>query len=200
MRLYTEHQRIWMNKTSEETGRSRNHNDTHKKKIQHWQQVSAFLAAYDAVAVTMAYFLALLLRFDFTFSAIPLVYLRPWEVFAPLYIVICLIIFRSLKLYRSIWRFASFTELVRITQACIITTLLHIVGVTAIINILASDTNYNLTRMPFSYYIIGAVTQFVLLVAVRFSYRFVLLMRAARSHKEASKVMLVGLYSIIKAT
>ena len=181
-----------MNKTSEETGRNRNHNDTHKKKLQHWQQVSAFLAAYDAVAVTLAYFLALLLRFDFTFSAIPLVYLRPWEVFAPLYIVICLIIFRSLKLYRSIWRFASFTELVRITEACIITSVLHIAGVTIILNILSADTEYRLTRMPISYYIIGSILQFVMLVGVRFSYRFVLLMRAARSHKDDSRVMLVG--------
>lgn len=169
-----------------------NSTNENRKKLQHWQQVSAFLIAYDAVAVTMAYFLALLLRFDFTFSAIPVVYLNPWKIFAPLYIVICLIIFRELKLYRSIWRFASFTELVRITQACIITTVLHIAGITIILNILTADTEYRLSRMPLSYYIVGAILQFALLVAVRFSYRFVLLMRAARTRKEASKVMLVG--------
>ena len=49
-----------------------------------------------------------------------------------------------------------------------------------------------MNRMPLSYYIIGSLLQFILVVAVRFSYRFILLMRAARSHKGASRVMLVG--------
>ena len=171
-----------------------------RKLLQHWQQVSVYLVAYDVVAVTMAYFLALLLRFDFKFSAIPLIYLQPWKLFAPLYAVVCLIIFRSLKLYRSIWRFASFTELIRITYASFITSILHIAGVTIVLNILASDTEYRMTRMPFSYYIIGSLLQFVLVVAIRFSYRLILLMRAARANKDASRVMLIGMSNIIRVT
>ena len=86
-----------------------------KKKVQHWQKVTLYLAAYDVVAVTTAYFLALLIRFDMQFSRIPISYLHAWEYFAPVYAIICIFIFHKLHLYRSIWRFASFTELERIT-------------------------------------------------------------------------------------
>ena len=70
-----------------------------------------YLIAYDVVAVTMAYFLALLIRFDFAFSRIPTVYFQPWAYFAPVYAVACILIFWRLRLYNSIWRFASFKEL-----------------------------------------------------------------------------------------
>ena len=78
------------------------------KKVQHWQQVTLYLVAYDVIAVTLAYFLALLIRFDFHFSTVPLVYLQPWEYFAPIYAVISILAFWRLRLYNSIWRFASF--------------------------------------------------------------------------------------------
>lgn len=170
------------------------------KRLEHWNVVSIYLAAYDAIAVTLAYFLALLLRFDFAFSRIPIIYLQPWAMFAPIYAVICILVFRRARLYRSIWRFASFTELLRITYATIVTTVIHIIGVTIAINILTKGTAYTMDRMPFSYYMLGALFQFVLIVAVRFSYRFVLLLRASRYGKSASNIMIIGLNSIIRTT
>lgn len=160
--------------------------------IEHWKQISLYLVVYDVLAVTLSYFLALLLRFDFKFSTIPTVYLQPWEYFAPLYAVICIVVFWRLKLYRSIWRFASFTELERITAATGITTIIHIIGVTTVLHILIKDTVYTISRMPISYYVMGAVFQAVLTTAIRFSYRFILLLRASRDKKAASRVMLVG--------
>ena len=44
------------------------------KKIMHWHLVSFYLVAYDLIAVTVAYLLALLIRFDFSFSRIPIIY------------------------------------------------------------------------------------------------------------------------------
>ncbi|MBR2541200.1 MAG: polysaccharide biosynthesis protein [Mogibacterium sp.] len=119
-------------------------------------------------------------------------YLQPWEKFAPLYAVICIVVFWRLRLYRSIWRFASFTELQRITAATIVTTIIHIIGVTMTLNILAGDAGFTTNRMPFSYYIMGAVLQAFLITAVRFSYRFILLLRATRSKKSAANIMIVG--------
>jgi len=166
----------------------------------HWHLVSFYLVAYDAIAVTAAYFLALLIRFDFSFSRIPIVYLKPWEYFAPIYAIICILVFWRCRLYRSIWRFASFTELERITQATLLTTVIQIIGVTITLRIVIQDTQYVLNRMPFSYYIIGAIFQFILITAIRFSYRFILLLRASRDSKKANKVMLIGMHSIIGTT
>lgn len=136
---------------------------------------------YDALAVTAAYFGALLLRFDFRFSMIPTLYYNAWLHFAPIYAAICVVVFWYMKLYRSIWRFASYTELKHTIQATVVTGLIHAVGITLIFN-----------RMPISYYIIGAIGQFFLITAIRFSYRFILLLRANVESKSASRVMLVG--------
>ena len=177
-------------------------NNDNKKlnSLKHWQMVSMYLVIYDIFAVTAAYFLALLVRFDFAFTRIPIVYLQPWAYFAPLYAVICVLVFWRLRLYRSIWRFASFTELERITLASIITTIIHIIGVTIVLHQVIKNTEYTFTRMPYSYLIMGAIFQFVLITGIRFSYRFILLLRASRSKKSASRVMLIGMHSIIGTT
>lgn len=150
-------------------------------RVKHWQMVTFYLVIYDLVAVSAAYFLALLLRFDFHYSEIPAIYLQPWQHFAPIYAAACIAVFAILRLYRSIWRFASYTELNRIAIASLVTCAYHIVFITIFFQ-----------RMPISYYIIGAVLQFVLIVGVRFSYRFVLLVRSKNKGANAAKVMLVG--------
>lgn len=170
------------------------------ERLEHWNIIAFILGCYDAVAVTMAYFLALLVRFDFAISRIPLVYLHGWAAFAPFYAVICIIVFRFARLYRSIWRFASFTELMRVTQATIFTTVIHIIGVTISVNAIVKGTDYTLSRMPFSYYILGALFQFILILGIRFAYRFILLLRASRDGKAANNIMIIGLNSIIGTT
>lgn len=168
---------------------------TNKKGIlglEHWQMIVIYLVVYDLIAVTLAYFLALLLRFDFAFSHIPILYLQTWAVFAPFYALICVLVFWRARLYRSIWRFASFTELMRITQATIATSILHIIGSTITIRMLAKGSGYNVGRMPFSYIILGTLFQFIFIVGIRFSYRFILLLRASRDKKASSNIMLIG--------
>jgi len=169
-----------------------NRSENRRFKLEHWNIIALILGCYDAVAVTMAYFLALLVRFDFAVSRIPVIYLQGWARFAPFYAVICIIVFRLAKLYRSIWRFASFTELMRVTQATIFTTVIHIIGVTITINTIVRGTDYTLSRMPFSYYILGALFQFILILGIRFAYRFILLLRASRDGKAASNIMIIG--------
>ena len=152
--------------------------------LEHWQLIAAVLVAYDAVAVALSFFLALWLRFDLRFSAIPEYYLKAYTSFIPIYILICLPIFWVLRLYQSIWRFASFKELMRIFMATLITVPLHAILIRVLFQ-----------RMPVSYYLIGTVLQLAALIAIRFSYRFVLLLRAGR-HKNRERgtrrVMLIG--------
>ena len=153
-----------------------------KRLEMHWYRVAMLLVVYDIICVNAAYFLALWFRFDCTFSAIPQRYLGAWEGFAPIYSAFCLIVFICLKLYKSIWRFASYTELTRIIVASAITSVFHIAGIGLLFR-----------RMPVSYYLMGAALQFVALVGIRFSYRFVLLLRGSRREGDSyGRVMLIG--------
>ena len=78
-----------------------------KIRLSRAKQVMLYLMAYDLIAVNVAYFLALLLRFDLQYSAIPPNYLHDYLYFAPIYTVFCLILFLKCKLYQSIWQYAS---------------------------------------------------------------------------------------------
>ena len=152
--------------------------------FRHWQGVAIILACYDVVAVNLAYFLSLWFRFDCQFREIPGDYLRCWLGFAPAYTVLCLVVFWRLRLYRSIWRFASYSELVRVIVSSILTSGLHIILITIFFR-----------RMPITYYVFGAMLQFLLIIGVRFSYRLVLLLRESNKAEggiPARRVMLIG--------
>lgn len=155
----------------------------HKKKFHHWQMISLYLVIYDILAINFSYFFALWLRFDLRFSAIPTDYLHSFLVFSPFYTVVCLVVFHFLRLYNSLWRFASFSELNRILTASVITTVIHVLGITLCVQ-----------RMPISYYMIGAVMQMGLITLVRFSYRYITLERARReaAQRAVHNVMVIG--------
>ena len=152
-----------------------------ERRIQHSQWITLYLIIYDIFAVSFSYFGALWLRFDLRFSMIPEAYLHSWLTFAGVYAVVCIIVFWLFRLYRSIWRFASFKELQRIILATFVTTVLHTVAITLFI-----------LRMPISYYIMGAFLQFVMLTGIRFAYRFVLLLRHRNSEADTDNCMLIG--------
>lgn len=155
-----------------------------KGKLEHWKIIAMYLAVYDAIAVNAAYFLALWIRFDCRYSEIPEVYLSSYLKFAPWYTIFSVVIFWLLRLYKSIWRFASYSEFVRIVAATVITGLFH----TAVITI-------TVRRMPVSYYMFGILIQFLLVAGVRFSYRFVLLERGKKEKEESGnycRIMVIG--------
>lgn len=166
--------------------------NTQKKKpfvkprlVEHWHLISFFLVVYDIIAVNAAYFLALWVRFDCQYSEIPWMYLSSWLYFIPIYSVVVLLSFQFTKLYQSIWRFASYHEFARVTQVTAFTTIVHALFITLFFE-----------RMPISYYLGGAVIQFLLVLAIRFGYRFVLLERSRRTkalqRAKAQNVMLIG--------
>ena len=154
------------------------------KKIQHWQVVNIGLILYDILAVNACYFMALWVRFDCRFSEIPDYYMEAFFKFAPIYTVISIGIFWWSKLYKSIWRFASYSELLRVGTATVATFIVQTVGITLLYK-----------RMPISYYLTGTVLQFFAVLAVRFSYRFILLERSRREKvqgNDGNRVMLIG--------
>ena len=154
-------------------------------RLEHWQIIALLLMAYDFVVVNLSYFLALWIRFDCKYSAIKKEYLLAWRHFIPIYSVFVLVTFYLIGLYRSIWRFAGFEELIRIVKASIVTMFFHTIFITVLYR-----------RMPLSYYIIGAGIQFMAVMAIRFSYRFYLRLVSSQ-HRSSSgmpekNVMLIG--------
>ena len=173
--LHNESQSTLQEKTGDTIVHSARHRGPFLGGLQHWQVIAVILACYDIFAVNFSYFFALLLRFDFRYSAIPANYYSIWLNFAPFYTVICILVFLKLNLYRSVWRFASYSELLRSILASGITALVQIVGTVAFFG-----------RMPISYYIVGTVFQFGMILGIRFSYRFILLLRESTHRGVAS--------------
>ena len=143
------------------------------------------LLLYDMVVVNGSYFAALWLRFDLRFSVIPDYYLQPFLKFAPFYTIFCILLFSYLRLYRSVWRFASHNELARILIGSVISCTFHGAAITLLF-----------VRMPISYYLFGAIIQFGAMTGIRFSYRFILLERelrlSRRSDVQRENIMLIG--------
>lgn len=153
-----------------------------KKRIEHWEVVTGILMVYDFMTICFSYLLALLVRFDFKFSSIESQYLQGCYKSVVFYALFCVALFWFLKLYKSIWRFASYSELLRVILATAISGLIY----PLIMNLFVGG-------MPASYYVIGVVCQFCFTLGVRFSYRFILLLRSRTSKKQSEiNVMLIG--------
>jgi len=154
-----------------------------KFKLEHWHIYAALLLVYDFVAIHLAYFLALWIRFDCVYSRIPAQYLEPFRGFITLYALGAVVVFWFARLYRGMWRFASFTEFSRTLVASVATSLLHAALITLICG-----------SMPLSYHLWGGLLQIMFLLAGRFAYRLALILRS-RSRKRdetAGRVMLIG--------
>lgn len=153
--------------------------------FENFHMASMLLALYDVVMSAGAYLAALWIRFDCEYTQIPYDYLMAWLKFVPVYAAVCVFVFWLFKLYQSVWKFASFSELARTAVASLILGVFHTVGITVLSG-----------RMPIVYYVGGIVIQFMLSLAVRFAYRFILLERNRmlwrQTDSTASRVMLIG--------
>ena len=140
---------------------------------------------YDMASVTVAYFFALWFRFDCRFSEIPENYLMAWLKFAPIYAVISVVVLWLFQLYQSIWKYAGIKEVKRTIYASCVLAIIHIAMITLLY-----------CRMPISYHIIGISLQFILVIFVRFAYRFIAMERRKNMRLSQvtanNRVMLIG--------
>ena len=151
---------------------------------QKWVRIAALLIIYDIIVINLAYGAALWLRFDLKFSMIPEEYLHAWVSTVPEYTVLSLVIFVLLKLYRSVWRFVSYNEMMRVAAATMLTAAVQVIL-----------TELLFTRMPVLYYIGGAMIQFLAMCGVRFSYRALRIFKGfcnAKAENTYKRVMIVG--------
>lgn len=145
--------------------------------------VSLLLLVYDIVVINLAYFAALWLRFDCQFSQIPDKYLEPAIQIVPLYTIAMVAALAALRLYRSVWRYASVPELVRVFGASLIGAGVQIAG-----SLIFWE------RMPISYYFIGWILMFSALAVSRFGYRAarVLYKENTKKRHHGKNVMIIG--------
>ena len=108
-------------------------------------------------------------------------YMPAWVGFTPWYTVLALIVFMAFRLYGGMWRYAGINDMNRIIGASAVTTVLHVAG-----------TIIFFTRMPLTYYIIGAVLQFVFIVLIRFGYRIILTEKTKLKKVEKVPALVVG--------
>ncbi len=151
-----------------------------------WFLIRLAMVVFDILAVNIAYFCALLVRFyvasEFNIWAVK--YISAFAQFAPYYTICCLVVFFFFKLYNSMWKYAGWNDMNRILAACFVTCVIQVAGSMLFV-----------MRMPLTYYFIGAVIQFVLILLSRFSYRLFLLERERVRrfrNKTAIPVMIVG--------
>lgn len=155
----------------------------HKHSGRQWVFLSVLMALYDLAAVAVSYFLALWLRFDFVFSRIDTRYVESFARFIPFYAVFSVFVLWLFRMYRTLWRYIGLRELVRVIEASLLLSVIHAIAITLIFG-----------RMPFSYYIGGAMVQLLLLTGIRFAYRVLDFWRRKRiqSREAKDRVMLIG--------
>lgn len=151
-----------------------------------WVLKRLVMVLFDILAVNLAHYLALVVRF-YVNNEFRLVaqtdYLPAFWRFAPYYSVICVVVFAAFKLYNSRWKHAGLHDLNWLLVANAVTAAINVVGTLLFVH-----------RMPITYYVIGAVFQFVLIAASRFAYRFVVMesIRLNVKNRTSLNVMIVG--------
>lgn len=139
----------------------------------------------DVLSIFLASFLAIIIRFDFSIRSIPTYYLERIMNLVPINLLITLILYICLKLYKSVWRYASATELINISIAVLISTGIQMFY-TSIIDL----------GLPRSYGFLYAFSLFCFTTGIRFSYRIVRAINTRRRFTESKiskkKCMLIG--------
>lgn len=149
------------------------------------------LVLFDIFAVNFSYFIALVIRFYFNseFNSYGLVYIPAFQKFAPWYTAACILIFGVFKLYNIRWKYSGLNDLNRVLFACLATCIVQVLGSAVFV-----------MRMPITYYVIGAVIQFLMIAASRFSYRLFLVERSRLYRRRGSSVIPVMIVGVGEAS
>lgn len=143
------------------------------------------LILMDIMSIIVASFAAIYIRFEFSFVGIPREYLVKFEYIIPYNIVLTLVFFALWKLYKSVWRYASATELINIVFATTCAAVAQIIFCYAVNQ-----------KMPRSYYVLYWFLLFGFTCAIRFSYRILRLVNSKRKeiagNSQNINVMVIG--------
>ena len=134
-----------------------------------WIERAIALMIADILIVVVSAMAALWIRYDFSFEAIDKTFMHNAAMMLPFDIISTLIIFWFCKLYQSVWRYASANELIKVAVAVVIEGALQL----AVFLCMS-------VRVPRSYYLFYVVILGIGAAGIRFSYRFLRILRAKR--------------------
>lgn len=136
----------------------------------------------DIAVIIASSALGLLLRYDFAFSKVDMRFVESLWNYLPINIICTLIIFYTLKLYHSIWRFAGIVEMQNVTAACMMSAIIQYAGLKIF--------NY---PVPRSYHFLYGGVLFFFTLGNRFAYRFVrYIRRLVKNSSDIKNVMIIG--------
>ena len=149
----------------------------HKKTL----RVSMLVLA-DILAINLAAFSALLIRFEFSMQQlVESGYLDPLSRFAVIGTVLTLIVFSLMRLYQSMWEYASTAELVRIAGSAVLSALLYWTG-----------TSMMGLRLPRSFPVLYLLLLGALVALIRMGYRYVRMRLHAKDSGKKKRTMVIG--------
>lgn len=142
-----------------------------------------FLALVDLVVIQFSAFMALLARFDFSYTLLrESMFLDALLRYAPWFTMLTVLIFIPFKLYSSLWEFASVDELLHILLAAMAVAVLQFAAIVL-----------DLVNLPLSFPMLNAMFLAVLTVLFRFSYRMARSIARRRSRRGVqARTMLIG--------
>lgn len=151
-----------------------------------WVRRALLLAVFDVAIIISSSLLALMARFDFSYVAIEAPYLSHLYHYLPIHIIITLIIFYLCRMYHSLWKFVGVHELGYMLAANAIAFVVQIAGMYLM--------QYS---MPRSYYFFQILLQTVMVIGLRFSYRFLRHLKEVKDQTFTGKnkwknVMVIG--------
>ena len=141
------------------------------------------LVFLDVLTVIIASFLALYIRYDFSFRMIPTYYMEYVATYAVINIPLTLLIYLVFRLYQSVWAYASASELLEVGGASIVSTAEQMIGM-QLLDI----------QMPRSYHVIYMMMLIVGTTGIRFGYRLLRVIREKVYGGERDRIntMLIG--------
>ncbi|MBQ6289836.1 MAG: hypothetical protein IJK71_11410 [Clostridia bacterium] len=159
-----------------------------KNRILTFLKTKGFILLLDIIAVNLAYLIALHIRFFVNghFVGRQGIYLELFWRIAPFYTIAAIPVFFCFRLYGGLQQYAGLNDLNRIIKANVVTLILQIV--ISIVVLALRPLEQNIHRMPFSYYVIGAVLQFIYMALIRFSKKIFMVEKAKIDSKKSNKV------------
>lgn len=148
-----------------------------------WVHKAFLIAFLDMLIILSSYMMALILRFDFVFSRIPREYIEGFMWSMPYWVASTIVVFYACRLYHSVWRLASISELQ-----------MSIVAYIILIPVYAAGMFFMKLQMPRSYYFIGYILSFLLTTGLRFSFRFLRFYMGKREDgtDDIDRIMIIG--------
>ena len=139
------------------------------------------LMAADVLALCLASFLGLFVRFDLNISKIPPEYARAAMEFLPCYILASLAIFFLARMYSTMWSVAGVREALHVVAACGLASLVQIAGMVLL-----------QLSVPRSFFLVSFAALCAEELGIRLSYRVVISLFGNHSKKAAKRIMIVG--------